>query len=219
VADVDGDGTPNIVSRSGYIFPGTGYEQIFAWEPNGDLLPGYPIVTPTPISAVVSIPFTPIIDDLEGDGLAEMIMSGDAGDLFVWDLEVPYDTARMIWRKLLGDDKNSGINYRRGIPTATDNEPEAIPSRFGITTNYPNPFNPTTTIAFALDRATDIRLEIYNILGQRVKTLASGRYNAGFHTIRWNGTDDAGQIVASGVYFSRLTGDKRQSTRKMMLLR
>jgi len=219
VADIDGNGMPNLVCRSGYVFPGTGYEQIFAWEPNGDLLPGYPIVTPTPISAVVSLPFTPIIDDLDYDGLAEMIMSGDGSDLFVWDLDVPYDTSLMVWRKFHGDDRNSGVNYRIGTPTAADDEPEMIPSRFGITANYPNPFNPVTTIAFGLDRGSEIRLEVYNILGQRVKTLASGRYEAGPHTVRWDGTDDAGGVAASGIYFGRLSADGRQSTRKMILLR
>jgi hypothetical protein len=81
VADIDGDGNPNLISRGGYIFPGTGYERIFVWEPNGDPTPGFPVVTPTPISEVVSSPFTPVVDDLDNDGMVELIMCCSFGIL------------------------------------------------------------------------------------------------------------------------------------------
>lgn len=221
IADIDGNGTPNILSRGGYVFPSTGFERVFAWEPNGDVTPGFPIVTPTPIGEVVSTPFTPLVDDLENDGKLELIMAGDNRNLFVWDLEVPYDSASMIWPKYLHDMRNTGINPDRAEPTDVDDfGPVAQPNRFAILGNFPNPFNPATRIEFSLERASEIKLEIFNILGQKVATLISGRLPAGMHEATWDGTDHQGHEAASGVYFARLTGEnEQQSTRKMMLLR
>ncbi len=217
VADIDGNGIPNLISRGGYIFPGTGYERIFAWEPNGDLTPGFPIVTPS--EQVVSTPFTPVIDDLDNDGRLEMIMTGDNAGLFVWDLDAPDDSTLMPWPKLLGDSRNSAINGMTKSPTDATDNPALVPDRFGIVGNYPNPFNPATTIKFALERSGAVRLEIFNVLGQHVTTLADGRYEAGQHEVVWDGTDARGHEVASGVYFSRLSGEGRNSTHKMMLLK
>ncbi len=219
VTDIDGNGIPNIISRGGYIFPNTGYERIFAWEPNGDVTPGFPIVTPTPMNEVVSTPFTPVIADLENDGMLEMIMAGDNRNLFVWDLGVPYDSTEMVWPKFLRDNKNTGINPNRADPTAVDDQISVIPDRFEILGNYPNPFNPSTTIEFSTTRTLEIKLEVFNVLGQKVKTLISGAYPAGVHQIVWDGTDNEGDEVATGVYFARLRGEESQSTRKMMLLR
>jgi len=217
IADIDGNGVPNIVSRAGYIFPGTGYERIFAWEPNGDVTPGYPIVTPT--EQVASTPFTPVIDDLDGDNKIEMIMTGDDGDLFAWDLGAPDDTTLLPWPKLFGDVRNSAINGQMQSPTDAGDTPAIVPDRFGIVGNYPNPFNPATTIEFALERSGEVRLDIFNVLGQHIATLADGRYEAGRHTVVWDGTDRSGHVVASGVYFTRLSGEGQNSTHKMMLLK
>jgi hypothetical protein len=219
VADIDGNGIPNIVSRGGYVFPGTGYERIFAWEPNGDLTPGFPIVTPTPINDVISTPFTPVIDDLDNDGILEFIMSGDNKNLTVWNLDAPYDSSLMVWPKYLHDYKNTGINPDRIDPTDVDDDDAVIPGRFEIVGNFPNPFNPATVIEFSLERAVEIRLDIFNILGQKVRTIASGHYPAGLHQVVWDGTDSQGDEVASGVYLAQMRGEDKKSTRKMMLLR
>jgi len=80
--------------------------------------------------------------------------------------------------------------------------------------NYPNPFNPTTQISLSLPEAADVRLEIYNITGQKVTTLVAGRLEAGQHTIEWNASD-----VASGIYLYRLTTPEYVETKKMLLLK
>ena len=85
--------------------------------------------------------------------------------------------------------------------------------------NYPNPFNPETEIRFALDGAAPVRLAVFNVLGERVRTLVDGRRAAGTHRVRWNGIDDAGRSVGSGVYFYRLESEGRQLTRRMLLVR
>ncbi|MFQ6008933.1 MAG: T9SS type A sorting domain-containing protein, partial [Candidatus Zixiibacteriota bacterium] len=80
--------------------------------------------------------------------------------------------------------------------------------------NYPNPFNPTTEISFILPNAMDVKLEVYNIIGQRVTTLVNERLEAGKHVVQWDGSE-----VASGVYLYRLTTADYAETKKMLLLK
>jgi len=85
--------------------------------------------------------------------------------------------------------------------------------------NYPNPFNPSTTIAFEIDKIMSVSIDIYNAKGQLVRTLSEAVYPAGRHTLTWNGNDDSDQSVSSGIYFYRLTTEKGSDTRKMLLLK
>lgn len=85
--------------------------------------------------------------------------------------------------------------------------------------NYPNPFNPETTIEFYLPHHAEVRLKIFNVLGQRIRTLFTGRRDAGVYRLKWNGRDEAGNEVASGVYIYRLQADRFVQSRKMLLLR
>ena len=93
------------------------------------------------------------------------------------------------------------------------------PSEFTVTGNFPNPFNPTTTIEFSLPTSGFTTLTIYNIMGQKVRELVADTMQAGTHSVVWNGKDDSGTVVSSGVFVSRLkTGNKVVSS-KMMLVR
>lgn len=93
-----------------------------------------------------------------------------------------------------------------------------IPSEFALEQNYPNPFNPTTTIRYHLSSDSDIRLEIFNTLGQRVRVLADQQQAAGSYSRTWDGRNSSGDLVSSGVYFYRLsTGDFVQSRRMLLL--
>ena len=85
--------------------------------------------------------------------------------------------------------------------------------------NHPNPFNPTTTISFSLPKEEDIELTIYNIKGQKVKTLYSGISEEGKHSVIWNGIDSNGKTVSSGIYFYKLKTESKELTRKMLLLK
>ena len=101
----------------------------------------------------------------------------------------------------------------RALPGAA-----AAPEHFELGLNYPNPFNPSTIIPYQLAAATQVRLEVFNVLGQRVATLVDGEQAAGFHTASWDGTDAAGRAVAAGVYLYRLQGDGVHLTRRMVLV-
>lgn len=107
---------------------------------------------------------------------------------------------------------------RFDIPTDVEDK-QTLPLAFLLDQNYPNPFNPTTTISFTLNRATQVSLDIFNLLGQQVSRLVDDRLAAGEHRVIWDGTDRSGNVVAAGVYFYRLASDERAESRKMMLLK
>ena len=85
--------------------------------------------------------------------------------------------------------------------------------------NFPNPFNPTTTIAFTIPKNSQVYLGIYDISGKLIKTLIDAPIEAGYHTVVWDGTDDNGRSVSSGVYFYKLKSKGYEETKKMLLLK
>jgi hypothetical protein len=101
--------------------------------------------------------------------------------------------------------------------TIGDEQPPSFD--FSLSQNYPNPFNPATTITYSLAEQAPVTVEIFNLLGQRVRTLVLGTKPAGTYQIEWPGTNDAGDVVATGVYFYRVTAGAWTKTRKMLLLR
>ena len=94
-----------------------------------------------------------------------------------------------------------------------------LPQSFGLEQNFPNPFNPSTVIPLALPQRTEVRLAIFNVLGQRVRTLVDGPLEAGYHHMAWNGLDEAGRQAAAGMYFYLVEADGLRQTRKMMLVK
>ncbi len=95
-----------------------------------------------------------------------------------------------------------------------------IPEQYALHQNYPNPFNPSTQISFDVPQGGDfIVLSVYNILGQNVKTIASGVLNPGRYSMDWNATDEVGNPVASGIYFYELRSPSFTSRKKMLLIR
>lgn len=106
-----------------------------------------------------------------------------------------------------------------GISVALSGTAGSLPTEFALEQNYPNPFNPSTQIGFALPADADVELSVFNVLGQKVTTLAFGRMPAGNHTVTWQGTASDGTQVASGIYFYRITAGSFAETKKMMLLK
>ena len=94
-----------------------------------------------------------------------------------------------------------------------------IPSNFNLYTNYPNPFNPATTITFDLKTRTDVKLSVFDLRGRLVQTLINRNMNPGSHQIKWNGRDMNNQPVSTGVYIYRLKTAERTFCRKMMLIK
>jgi hypothetical protein len=117
--------------------------------------------------------------------------------------------------KVTGDDRVVYVNRYEYLST----ESEGIPTEFALHENYPNPFNPTTTLRFDLPEMNDVILTIYNMLGQRVRTFNMQSKAAGYHTITWDATNDYGEQVGAGVYLYQLQAKDFVKTRKMVLLK
>ena len=98
-------------------------------------------------------------------------------------------------------------------------EGAALPAEFALHPNFPNPFNPATRIIYDLAEASDVRLEIYDLIGRNIKTLVNQTQDAGRHFISWNGDDHTGNQVSAGVYLSRLHAGNKIFSRKMILMK
>ena len=94
-----------------------------------------------------------------------------------------------------------------------------IPDEFTLDQNYPNPFNPTTEIAFTLEQLSDVRLTVHNVLGQTVKVLVNESLTSGAYSYSWDGRDDLGNAVTSGVYLYTLSSRNKSVTKKMILMK
>jgi len=144
------------------------------------------------------------------------------GDNIVYQVEVIY-----IY---IDSEGNQGERGSEPSPPeeviASEPEPDVSESDLVVHTgnsklvgNFPNPFNPETTVRFTLPNEESVVLEIFNVRGQRVRTLVNGYMNSGMHNIVWNGKDDSGREVGSGVYFYRLIAGDYQSVRRMILMK
>ncbi|MBU8920541.1 MAG: T9SS type A sorting domain-containing protein [Bacteroidales bacterium] len=111
------------------------------------------------------------------------------------------------------------LNGTASISGSVQTERDEFPNAFGLSQNIPNPFNPTTEIRYSLAFGCHVRLDIYNILGQRVATLVDCSQERGYRTARWDGKNTNGASVSSGIYFYKLQAGSFEETKKMILLR
>ncbi len=100
-----------------------------------------------------------------------------------------------------------------------DDHGSLLPYRFELSQNYPNPFNPVTTIEYSLPRRSSVKIDVFNLLGQKVRTLVDREESAGTYSIAWDGTSSTGEAVSTGIYFYRFQADDHVETRKMLLLK
>jgi len=124
----------------------------------------------------------------------------------------------------VGEGKDAAeVNVNLNEDTVTDVSPgggPSVPQTFELQQNFPNPFNPETSIRYQLAQSTDVSLKVYNIMGQAVRTLVNDAQAAGSYQVKWDGKDNLGRQVASGVYIFRLkAGEQFKSSRTMMLLK
>ena len=114
---------------------------------------------------------------------------------------------------------NRILHWFGPIPTGVDGESPVL-AKLSLGQNFPNPFNPTTTLAFTVPAdAGRVTLTVHNVSGQVVRTLVDGELAAGPHSLPWDGTDGSGHALASGVYFARLSAGGQARTAKMALLK
>jgi hypothetical protein len=147
-----------------------------------------------------------------GNQLTTTLLTTQADGSWTWDSG--------YWYKVSAVDIHENESFFAvvgpGLVTATG---EAAPGMTHLEQNIPNPFNPTTSIGFTLVEASDVSLVVYDSSGRLVRTLVDGRRDAKQHNVLWDGRNDAGALIATGVYFYRLTAPGFSQTRKMVLLK
>lgn len=142
------------------------------------------------------------------------------------------DTAWTTWALVAGDDlaqiqanaydanqRAFALGWIGDVTVGIGDDQAGIPVEFALEQNYPNPFNPTTTLEYSLKERVDVSLKIYNVLGQLVRTVVDENQAAGIKKAEWNGTNDAGARVASGIYIYRLEAGDFVQSKKMILLK
>ncbi|MCF7911109.1 MAG: T9SS type A sorting domain-containing protein [Candidatus Cloacimonetes bacterium] len=133
------------------------------------------------------------------------------------DIEETVHTCNIVITSDSWDTKTIPVTL---IPVAQGNDPESIPASNILSQNYPNPFNPRTIIPFSIcESAANVTLKIYNLKGQAIRTLLNAPTEPGNFTLYWDGKDDNGKDVASGIYFSNLSVDGEKQTRKMVMIK
>lgn len=208
VGDITGDAQPDIII-------GSSNGATYGLDRNGNALPYFPLPSTgssRPISATAAIGY------LDNDGDMEIVIPIKAlwFNLVVIDYKSQASLSYLQWPTFAHDSFRSGNYETTLISTYEDVD---LPATFDLAQNYPNPFNATTSISFSLVRDGQASLSIYDLLGRRIKVLSSDRMTAGQHSFIWDGTDQLGLAVTSGVYFYRLDTTEGVLTRKMVLLK
>ncbi len=213
VADVDGDPGLEIVV-------GCDDGKLYAFDADGTLLNGWPIQTDAELYG------SPTVDDIDGDGDNEVIIGGMDTNVYTYDCPGLYDEGDGIeWGMFLHDTWRTQF-YGFREPVTVPDEPE-IPdepepaSKLALEQNRPNPFNPTTEIAYVVPGPVGgrVTLCVYAVDGSLVRALVDEEREAGPGAVTWDGRDDAGRRAASGVYLYRLSAVGETVTRKMVLLK
>lgn len=126
---------------------------------------------------------------------------------------------KLLYVEEVVDDKGRVMRARYGPTGISDQPAQDLPKSFALLPNYPNPFNPETYIEYTLPADCQVTLAVYNILGQKVRTLINEHQPAGLKSVRWDGKDDSGNQVSAGVYFYSIKADNFSQAKKMILLK
>jgi len=95
----------------------------------------------------------------------------------------------------------------------------SLPTEYALSQNFPNPFNPTTTIAYSIPENSEVKLTIYNLTGRRIIDLVQGQINAGIYSVNWDGINDTGHPVSSGLYLYTIETDNFRAMKKMIYMK
>ncbi len=162
---------------------------------------------------------------LSADPLSGFVMPGSSSDINVtFDATQLEEGEYVGYLDIISNDPDEGsmavectltVSGETGLGDLSG----VIPEKFELQQNYPNPFNPTTRITFALPVQSAVRLIIYDLLGRQVRGLLAEELPAGYHAVSWDGTNDKGRAVSSGIYFYQLEAGDFEQSRKMIMLK
>lgn len=212
IGDITGDGYPDIVA-------GVSTGLLYAFQRNGAAVPGWPFRTYDKIWHSA-----PALADLDHDGDVEVIQGSYDGYVYAWDLSAPYLPATMDWPMFHHDRMRTGFAgwVEPDAPTSVGEgagDAGILPAVTMLREVGPNPASPRTTIRFDLARPGEVRLDVFDVSGRRVRQLAGGPWPAGRHQAAWDGAQEGGRPAAPGVYFVRLQADGGGWTAKLLLVR
>jgi hypothetical protein len=147
----------------------------------------------------------------------ETVSEGDLGVSLVFRTKAEIENTFVeVMESEVRDDEYAVNQVALPAPLSIQTRPES----YALADNYPNPFNPATTIKYALPEAAYVKLEVYNVVGQVVRTLVADHQSAGRYVVQWNASDDSGYSLSSGIYFYRLqAGGEFLEVKKMLLLK
>jgi hypothetical protein len=161
--------------------------------------------------------------DIRGlsDNLWTLHVDAQSTVTLTWDVTaIPQDLAARI--RVDGADVDmrtqNSINLTKGSHDLQV-DVRIVPKAFDLAQNYPNPFNPETNISYGLPEDATVVLKVYNVLGQEIRTLVSNQQIAGYHTVTWDGTNDYGEVVSTGVYIYRIAAGQYTATKRMILVK
>lgn len=203
----------NLVPDSAAAYPetwGIGYTYAF-WQGNGNNDGWNTVTDGDPVDVVFTLPSVTAFDWRQ----------------FHLDVTVPADPATRamsvrlhVYSRFTGTVYFDDLTVKNLTLTATnENDTPGIPKVFELAKNYPNPFNPETTIEFAVPKTSKITIHIFNLLGQKVRSLVNDVYSTGRYKVKWDGKDEFGNLAGSGVYFYGLYTGNTAIVRKMILLK
>jgi len=209
VGDLDGDGDLEVVlpQESGVIS---------AWHHNGTPVDGFPLTTSDFARS------SACLMDIDKNGTLDMLFAGWDLNLYIWEFPTAYDPSLTPWYTYMHDFRRTGnASTLDWVVGADDQEPLPAGQVFRLDENWPNPFNPSTNIRFTVGGGSPqaVVLEIYDVRGRRLRSLTQGTLAPGTYLHRWDGRDEAGAELASGIYFARLKVGKASETKKLTLLK
>ncbi len=214
VGDISGDGALDVLFGIGGGADNSP-NALYAFRADGGVVPGFPVQLSGPVRPA------PTLADLDGDGGVDLVYGGWDLAMHVWDLPAPWIESRFPWPTFKGNPLRTGVFPQAWTTPVPDEGEGAPPARATLAAAAPNPFNPRTRIAFAVPGAgsSRVRLSVYDLRGRRVARLVDGELPGGRHAVDWQGRDDEGRPVGSGVYLYRLEAGGEVLQNRMTLVK
>ncbi|MDD5529186.1 MAG: C25 family cysteine peptidase [bacterium] len=206
LADIDGDNVINYIGVS--LLDGT----IYAFEPNGKITPGFPIYSNGRIDV------TPLVSDIDFDGKNELISATRDCEIRIWGVA----GTKIEWGTFCHDRWHTGTyGFVPSDTSIISVEEKQQPFCFKLLQNAPNPVREKTSIQYCIGEMTaTVKLNIYDASGRLTKTLVdNNNVKPGNYTVRWEGSNNNGKKVASGIYFYKLETDNFKTTKKLVLIK
>ena len=213
--DVGSVPSPTALGIQADVFSTSPGGPLYAWHGTGVKLPTFPEAfgfTPSVLTSSAA-------GDMDGDGWTELFIATTGGVMHGYKMLVDGYGADKLWWPMYGHDQARTFCYGYEVPTGVDDGASAPPAVTALGTIHPNPFNPTTRIAFDLSAVGRVEIAVYDVSGRLVATLVDRELPAGRHTAIWNGRAADGRPAASGIYFCTLRAAGVTETKKLVLLR